>query len=166
MSMELAKIYEYALQREQEGKRFFEQNAARFSHGAVVEAFQRLAGEEEQHIRFIERLLARLDAEEEQEPDPGVSLQGEGMFAERAANALLDQTIIESMVPDLSVLRTAYLIERDFAEFYEGAARQADDETARAALLSLAKWERGHERLFRQMHDKAFEEYAGMPWGG
>lgn len=164
--MDIAKIYEYALQREHEGKQFFEQNAARFSHAAVVEAFRRLAGEEAQHIRFIEHLLARLNAEGEREPDAEPDLHGEGMFAERAANALLDQTIIESMVPDLSVLRTAYLIERDFAEFYERAARQADDETARAALLSLAKWERGHERLFSRMHDKAFEEYAGMPWGG
>jgi len=27
-------------------------------------------------------------------------------------------------------------------------------------------WERGHEALFKQLHDKAFEEYAQMPWGG
>jgi rubrerythrin len=164
--MDVAKIYEYALQREHEGKRFFEQNAARFSHAAVVEAFQRLAGEEEQHIRYIESLLARLDAGEDDEPEAGPALQGEGLFAGRAADTLLDQTIIESMVPDLSVLRTAYLIERDFAEFYERAAQQSDDEAAQAALHRLAEWERGHERLFKQMHDKAFEEYAGMPWGG
>jgi hypothetical protein len=24
----------------------------------------------------------------------------------------------------------------------------------------------GHERLFKRMHDKAFEQYADMPWGG
>ena len=164
--MDVAKIYEYALQREREGKRFFEQNAERFSHAAVVEAFQRLAGEEEQHIRLIESLLAHLGTEQAPEPDAAAALRGEGLFAERAADALLDQTIIESMVPDLSVLRTAYLIERDFAEFYERAAQQTGDETARAALQALAGWERGHERLFRQMHDQAFEEYAGMPWGG
>jgi len=46
------------------------------------------------------------------------------------------------------------------------AAGRAEDETARKALDMLAQWERGHERLFKQMHDKAFEEYAGMPWGG
>jgi rubrerythrin len=166
VSIDLAKIYEYALQREHEGKHFFEQNAARFSHAAVVEAFQRLAGEEEQHIRYIESLLARLDAGDDDDAEEGPALQGEGTFAAHAAAALLDQTIIESMVPDLSVLRTAYLIERDFAEFYERAAQQTDDETAQAALRRLAEWERGHERLFKQMHDKAFEEYAGMPWGG
>jgi hypothetical protein len=30
----------------------------------------------------------------------------------------------------------------------------------------LARWERGHEQFFRQIHDRAFEEYAQMPWGG
>jgi len=164
--MDVRKIYEYALQREHEGKRFFEQNAERFSHAAVVEAFQRLAGEEEQHIRFIESLLARLDAREASAIEGEQALGASGVFSQRATDELLDQTIIESMVPDLSVLRTAYLIERDFAEFYEMAAQQADDETACVALRRLAEWERGHERMFKQMHDKAFEEYAGMPWGG
>jgi hypothetical protein len=28
------------------------------------------------------------------------------------------------------------------------------------------QWERGHEKLFKHLHDKAFEEYAQMPWGG
>jgi rubrerythrin len=164
--MEVRKVYEYALQREHEGKRFFEQNAERFSHAAVVEAFQRLAGEEEQHICFIQSLLARLDAADPSGVEGEQALEASGFFSQRAADTLLDQTIIESMVPDLSVLRTAYLIERDFAEFYEMAAGRAEDETARQALDMLAQWEHGHERLFKQMHDKAFEEYAGMPWGG
>jgi rubrerythrin len=69
------------------------------------------------------------------------------------------------MVPDLPVLRTAYLIEHDFAEFYDNAARQAEGE-AKKVLEMLARWEHGHEVLFKQMHDKAFEEYAQMPWGG
>jgi hypothetical protein len=30
----------------------------------------------------------------------------------------------------------------------------------------LAKWERQHEKLFKTMHDRAFEQYASMPWGG
>jgi hypothetical protein len=33
-------------------------------------------------------------------------------------------------------------------------------------LEMLARWEHTHEALFRQYHDKAFEEYAQMPWGG
>ena len=86
-------------------------------------------------------------------------------FAQRAESEALDQTVIESMIPDVAVLRMAYLIERDFAEFYEMAADQAEGE-AQIALRALARWERGHEALFKDLHDRVFQEYAGMPWGG
>jgi len=69
------------------------------------------------------------------------------------------------MVADLPVLRMAYLIEHDLAEFYEMAASKVVAD-AREVLKMLAAWERGHERLFKNLHDKAFEEYAKMPWGG
>ena len=71
---------------------------------------------------------------------------------------MLDQTVVEAMVPDLPVLRMAYLIERDFAEFYEQAAQRVEDEAAQKSLSMLAQWERGHEKLFKEMHDKAFED--------
>jgi rubrerythrin len=77
----------------------------------------------------------------------------------------LDQTTIESMVPDLTVLRMAYLIERDFAEFYETAAQKVEGEASKA-LTILARWERGHEKLFKDIHDRLLEEYMNMPWGG
>ncbi len=78
---------------------------------------------------------------------------------------MLDQTVIESMIPDVAILRMAYLIERDFAEFYETSADKAEGE-AKTALTALARWERGHERLFKELHDRVFQEYAEMPWGG
>jgi rubrerythrin len=78
---------------------------------------------------------------------------------------MLDQTVIESMIPDVAVLRMAYLIERDFAEFYEMSAAKVEGD-AQKALTALARWERGHERLFKDLHDRVFEEYAEMPWGG
>jgi len=69
------------------------------------------------------------------------------------------------MVADLPVLRMAYLIERDFSEFYHLAASKAEGD-AKVVLDMLARWEAGHERLFKKMHDEAFELYAEMPWGG
>ena len=163
--MDIRKIYEYALQREREGKRFFKQNAERLGHAAAVSAFKRLAAEEQKHIEFIHGLLDALDKGESPNAAVGVELEKEGFFSERAASELLDQTVLEAMVPDLPVLRTAYLIERDFADFYEMAAGKAEGE-AKAALEMLARWERGHEAFFKQIHDQAFEEYAQMPWGG
>jgi len=163
--MDIRKIYGYALQREHEGKRFFEENAARLTHAVAVGTFKQLAAEEQKHIEFIEGLLAALDQGAPAPADLGVALEKEGFFSQRAHAELLDQTVIEAMVPDLPVLRTAYLIERDFAEFYAMAAGK-EEGPAKQVLEMLARWEQGHEALFRKMHDRAFEEYAQMPWGG
>lgn len=162
--MNVRRIYEYALQREHEGKRFFESNAERMSHAAAAGIFRRLADEEQKHITFIESLLRSLDGAESR-VEPSSQLEQEDRFSKRAESEMLDQTVIESMIPDVAVLRMAYLIERDFAEFYETAAERVEGE-AKTALTSLARWERGHERLFKELHDRVFQEYAGMPWGG
>ncbi len=163
--MDIRKIYEYALQREHEGKKFFEDNAHRLSHASAVEAFLTLAQEEQKHIEFIETLLKALD---EGQPTP-VSvveeLQRSSFFADRAMSENISQTTLEAMVPDLPVLRMAYLIERDFSEFYENSSARAEG-PAKDILAMLAQWERSHERLFKYLHDQAFAEYAQMPWGG
>jgi rubrerythrin len=162
--MNVTKIYQYALQREHEGKNFFQSHAGRMSHAAAADIFRRLAAEEQKHIDFIEHLLANLEATEGASAPPP-DLEPGDRFAQRADSEALDQTVIESMIPDVAVLRMAYLIERDFAEFYEMAADKAEGE-AQIALRALARWERGHERLFKELHDQVFEAYAEMPWGG
>jgi len=163
--MDIRKIYEYALQREHEGKRFFEQNAERLSHAVAAGTFRALAAEEQKHIEFIQSLLNAIEKGQPPSSDLGAEMEKEGFFSKRANSEFLDQTVLEAMVPDLPVLRTAYLIERDFAEFYANAAAQAEGAT-KQVLEMLSRWERGHEALFKMMHDKAFEQYSQMPWGG
>jgi rubrerythrin len=160
--MDIRKIYEYALQREYEGKAFFDANAGRLQNAAAAGAFKAIAAEEQKHIEYIQSQMKALD---EGKPASMPELPKAGFFADRANSENIEQSVSEAMVADLPVLRMAYLIERDFAEFYSQAAGKADG-TAKAVLESLAHWEAGHERLFKSMHDKAFEKYAGMPWGG
>ena len=160
--MDITKILEYALEREYEGKRFFIENAARLQNAAAQGAFKAIAAEEQKHIDFIAAQIAAQNA--------GVSaempeLPKAGFFAERAENENVEQSVAEAMVADLPVLRMAYLIERDFAEFYAMAAARTEGEPQKV-LQMLAHWEAGHERLFKYLHDKAFELYSGMPWGG
>lgn len=163
--MDIRKIFEYALAREYEGKHFFEENAARLKHAAAVEAFTKLAAEEQKHIEYIQLQLDALERNESIDYQAGVEMEKAGFFTTRAASESIDQTVIESMVPDLPVLRMAYLIERDFAEFYEMSAEKVSGE-AQKVLKILAGWERRHEALFKKFHDRAFEQYAQMPWGG
>jgi rubrerythrin len=162
--MNVQRIYEYALQREREGMDFFQRNAERMSHAAAVEIFRKLADEERKHIEFIRGLLEALEGGQSA-LETGIELEPTDLISQRAELERLDQTTLESMVPDLTVLRVAYLIERDFAEFYEMAAQKVEGEDSEA-LTMLARWERGHEQLFKGLHDKLLEEYMNMPWGG
>jgi len=161
--MNARKVYEYALEREREGLKFFQSSAERMSHASAKGMFEQLAAEEQMHIKFIKLKLQKLEAGSSVSEQ--VELQGEGFFNKRAASELLDQTVMESMVPDLPVLRMAYLIERDLAEFYGAMADKAQGDV-KEALESLARWERTHEELFKLIHDSIFEEYVSMPWGG
>jgi len=160
--MNVEKIYEYALQREKEGYKFFKSNADKATHATVAAVFTKLADEELKHIEYIQGLLASSD---EKVGEVAAALEEDGWFEGRAQKELLDQTVIESMIPDVAVLRTAYLIEKDLSEFYSHAAEKATG-SAKEALGLLAKWERGHEAFFKELHDKIFKEYTEMPWGG
>jgi len=163
--MDVRKILEYALQREFEGKHFFEENAQRMNHPAAAGAFKELAAEEQKHIEFIQGQIAALERNQLSSVGLTKELDKGGFFTARAHSEMLDQSVVEAMVPDLPVLRTAYLIERDFADYYENSSKQADGE-AKILLENLAKWERKHEALFKSLHDKAYEVYNQMPWGG
>lgn len=160
--MNLQKIYEYALQREKEGYTFFKSNADKASHAAAAAVFQGLANEELKHIQFIKKLM---EGDTSGTAESDAALEGDSWFEDRAQQELLDQSLIESMIPDVAVLRTAYLIEHDLSEFYEMAARKSEGE-AKSAFTMLAKWERAHEAFFKELHDKVFQEYTEMPWGG
>jgi rubrerythrin len=162
--MDVRKILSYALDREREGYEFFSGHARKAGHAAVVGIFERLAREEQGHIRFIEGLLAAQDGG--QAPAAAdFAGDGDSFFTARAASEMIEQTTVEAMVPDLPALRMAFLIERDLVEFYSAQAKNAEGE-AKRALTMLADWERGHEELFRTLHDRVFAEYSGMPWGG
>ena len=163
----LIKIFEFALNQEETGKSFFEASLGRMGIGAAVTAFKRLIKEEEHHIEFISRILTNLKA------GSGIPVQEkahtqwemQSFFDARAKSEFLDICLEGSMVPDVTVFNTAWLIEKDLSEYYEKMANQTDGE-ARDALLQLSRWEKGHEEFFRNYRDKLSEVYANMPWGG
>ena len=160
--MEIRKILEYALAREHMGITFFIENAGKLQNAAAAGAFNIIAAEEQKHIDFLNAFMKSMNSGETSESP---QLPEAGFFADRANSESIDQTVSESMVSDLPVLRMAYLIEHDFVEFYANAAQQANGD-ARKLLEMLAKWESSHENLFKRMHDRFFEMYSEMPWGG
>ena len=163
----LVKVFEYALNQERTGLSFFENSLERLSIGSAVSAFERLIEEEKRHISFITSILEKLKKGAEIEA-PGQQYAGAediNFFDERAQKEFMEQCISESMVPDVTVFNTAWLIEKDLSEFYAKMAQKAEGKL-REALEMLAKWEAEHERFFREYRDKLTETYSDMPWGG
>ena len=163
----LIKVYEYALNQEQTGMSFFQTSLERMGIGAAVNAFKQLIKEEEKHILFISRILDNLkqgedlDLAEVQE----FVLEPTDYFNDRAKSEFLEQCVIGSMVPDVTVFNTAWLIEKDLSEFYANAARNTDGSESEAFAM-LARWEKAHENFFKEYRDKISDSYASMPWGG
>jgi len=163
----LIRIFEYALQQEETGKSFFQNSLQRMGWGAAVSAFKHLIKEEEHHIRFIEGILSNLkegrsfDLPHERD----VSLEPTNYFDERAKSEFLQQCLESSMVPEVTIFNTAWLIEKDLSEFYQKMANQAQGK-AKEALEMLSNWEKQHEKFFREYRDKFHDIYSKMPWGG
>ena len=162
----LIKIFEYALNQEETGKSFFQASVKRMGIGAAVTAFRRLIEEEKKHIEFINRILKDLKGGGKLGSiNKDSDLETVDFFDARAKSEFLQQCIEGSMVPDVTVFNTAWLIEKDLSEFYENMANQTEGE-AKEALMMLSHWEKGHEKFFRNYRDKLSEVYANMPWGG
>lgn len=163
----LIRVYEYALNQEQTGMSFFKTSLQRMGVGAAVSAFKRLVEEEEKHILFISGIIdnlktgAQLDLAKVQE----FVLEPVNYFDERAKSEFLEQCVTDSMVPDVTVFNTAWLIEKDLSEFYANAARNTEGSPSEAFAM-LSRWENAHERFFKEYRDKLHAVYAEMPWGG
>ncbi len=165
--LNLTKIFEYALQQEETGKSFFQNSLQRMGVGAAISAFKRLIQEEEHHILFIKNILEGLKQGNpiELTLEKGRVLEPTNYFDERAKSEFLQQCLEGSMVPEVTIFNTAWLIEKDLSEFYEKMSEQTEG-GVKEALLILSSWEKGHEKFFREFRDKISEIYSKMPWGG
>lgn len=163
----LIKIFEYALNQEKTGMNFFRNSLERMGIGAAVTALKRLIEEEQKHIEFISMVLGDLKQEVEIDLEKAkeIALPPTNYFDERAKSEFLEQCVEGSMVPDVTVFNTAWLIEKDLSEFYAKMAAQTEGK-ASSALSMLADWEKQHEQFFRDYRDRLSDVYAHMPWGG
>ncbi len=163
----LIKIFEYALNQEETGKSFFEVSIQRMGVGAAVSAFKRLIEEEAKHIEFINLILKdlRKGSDIQLEKIKEIVLEPTNYFDDRAKSEFLQKCIDESMIPDVTVFNTAWLIEKDLSEFY-GKMADLTEGKAKDAFLMLSRWEKGHENFFREYRDKLSDVYSKMPWGG
>ena len=159
-------VLRYAMQMELDGANFFKENAEKFNNVTSKKLFLDLAETEMEHYKYLENQLRSYRETKSFDTSEEVMGREENIFEDREESEHLEATLGESDIPDITILRMAYLIERDFKEFYNDAAENANDEAAKAIFTKLAKWEAGHELLFKREYDKRMKEYMNLPWGG
>lgn len=166
--VEAVNILKYAAEMEKSGQAFFLEKSQEFQNPVTRKLFTDLAQIEEDHYRFIMRQLERYTKNPADfTVSEDVKAHDEStFFAQRDDAERLDVTLAESQVPDLNVLRMAYLIERDFKEFYADAVEMVEDPELKSLFNMLSRWESGHEKLFKGEYDRLKKEYLRMPWGG
>lgn len=130
-----------------EGYRFYHQKMKEVRHKRVAEVFEYLAEMEKEHTEFIRRLIKDLD--EGKEISFQVSEKPE-IFSKRYESQALEITPFEDDIQDLAVLRMAYLIEKDFMEFYKRSAEKVEDSELKKILLLLKDWEASHKEIIER----------------
>lgn len=159
-------IFRYAMQMEIDGYNFFKEKSVLFKNPTTEKLFLTLADTEMEHYHYIKNQLDKYIETESFDMSHEVLNRTENIFEEREESEHIKETLKESDIPDITILRMAYLIERDFKEFYQNATENVDNEDIKAIFSRLSKWEAGHEKLFKGEYDRRMKEYMTLPWGG
>ncbi|SCZ05128.1 ferritin-like domain-containing protein [Alkaliphilus peptidifermentans] len=158
-------ILKYAMEMEKQGFTFYKENAVKFSSPTARDLFEKLAAVEMEHYEFLKEQLSYYESKNEIK-DVTVDIDKENnLFNTRFEREQLGETMMESLTPELTILRMAYLIEKDFAEFYRSMSDRATEANAKKLFYVLATWEEGHEELFKAEYDRRMEEFINGQWG-
>lgn len=159
-------VFRYAMQMELDGHNFFKEKAGLFNNPTTQKLFLTLSKTEMEHYNYLKNQLDKYIETDSFDMSPEFLDRDENIFEEREESEHIKETLKESDIPDITILRMAYLIERDFKEFYQNATENVDNEDIKAIFSRLSKWEEGHEKLFKGEYDRRMKEYMTLPWGG
>jgi len=144
---DVLKLAELAEKFEIEGYKFYTSKKQEVKNKSVAEVFEYLAQMEKEHTEFIRNLMKSL---EEGGEIPEIPNQSASYFKSRYEEQKISETSPEDDITDLSVLRMAYLIEKDFIEFYGKAAEKETNEKVKSILTILRDWEEGHKKIIEE----------------
>ena len=159
-------VIRYAMQMELDGSNFFKENAEKVTKETAKALFLDLAESEMEHYEFLKDHLDKYISGDDFEIEDRFEEINPEIFEQRSEREHVEEALKESDIPDITILRMAYLIERDYKEFYQQAAELADEPIIKELFETLATWEAGHEVIFKKEYDKRMKEYMSLPWGG
>jgi rubrerythrin len=151
----LENILRYAYAAEVNGEKLYEENALNMKNEGARVVFEKLVAMEEEHKRYIREFANKIGITLEVED------QGSKEHFEKRFNEVTPKSSLSSDLGDLAILRVAYLIEHDLADFYRRAASKTENADAKKLLEELAGWEEEHERMIREEYNEIQERNWG-----
>lgn len=161
-----AQVIRYAMEMELNGSDFFKESAEKVNNETAKTLFLNLAESEKEHYEYLKRHLEKYASGDIFEIEDRLEEIDPEIFEQRSEKEHVEEALKESDIPDITILRMAYLVERDYKEFYQNAAEQADEPIIKELFETLATWEAGHEVIFKKEYDRRMQEYLSLPWGG
>ena len=161
------KIISLAMEMELYGHNFYKDNAEKSQNLQTQAVFKKLSKIEWSHYEYLKNLLSKYKGEDVDEKDLTLPKDNaEEFFDQRKESENLDQNLEQSMIPDMNVLRMAYLIEEDFRDYYKAMAKKVDDGELKEILENFSSWEDEHANIFKKEYDKLMDQYMNISWGG
>lgn len=151
------KALAYALQMEKEGENFYKQNADRIKSGKARQVFMQLAEMEKEHQAFIETQYKALTKGYDWVSVDALSEEDFSAFDKRQNMEHIPASEVESALGDIPILRMAYLLENDLAEYYAKMAEQTSDEKGKVVFKLLSAWEVKHRDMLMTEYKKLME---------
>ena len=152
-------ILRFAMRMEKDAGDFYEYYMDKAVSEETGKIFAELAKIEKQHYNIIK---AKFDELGYSEPPAAISWVVDENFKARDPHILADNSDMlqgmEGEATDISILRTAYLIESDFEHFYKKASELVQEPEVKKFLSGLSLWESKHKDIFHQKYHEILEK--------
>lgn len=150
----LQNILRFAMRMEKDAADFYSFYAQSVDDEEIAGFFEKLAETEKEHYSYIAGKYNEMGYSE-----PPISLSWVVDDKNKAIdphilsdNSDIGMLILEKNTPVVKLLRMAYMIENDFAEFYKYAMENIPGAEEKSFLKKLSLWEETHRDIFREKY--------------
>lgn len=155
----IEKILKFAMRMEKEAEDFYNYYMDKVTSSELKKVFSELADIENEHYMVLKEKYDQMSVSE---PPIDISWVVDNSSSRKGPHILADSTDIlddkGNDTSDLMIIRMAYLIENDFAEFYKNGIEIVDDPDAKGFLKTLHEWENSHKEYFYDRYQKLLKK--------
>ena len=152
-------ILQFAMDMELQGQNFYASFSDKVENPVSKKMFESLAKEERRHYDILKKEYENIEVNQEWSGTENLDeFKGENIFEVRKEAEDISTEDLKSSTSDISILRMAYLIENDFAEFYKKAVDNTEDPKGKKMLETLYEWENEHRKVFYEEYQKAMKD--------